>query len=280
MNDLLLVPAGAGAGKTHRIKTTLTDWVRSGTVRPERILAVTFTEAAASELRQRIRASLLDEGLVEAALAVDRAYVSTIHALGLRILTEHALANGSSPLPRLLSDDERDLLLRLELAHCEPLEQIGQELGRYGYQASFDGSATVEDQFRGQVFATINLLRNLGDRGRSDELAGLAAEAIRTSYGPAAGDGKALGNRLHDAIGALLATFPYGVADVAGSAAARSDFEDNHRSLRRASDRTLLDSRCYWSCQSAAAERRRCRSYHPIIASTCSSNPLIRKVMA
>ena len=42
---LVIVPAGAGAGKTHRIKTQLSDWVKRKVVRPERILAVTFTEA-------------------------------------------------------------------------------------------------------------------------------------------------------------------------------------------------------------------------------------------
>ena len=38
---LVIVPAGAGAGKTHRIKTQLSDWVKRKIVRPERILAVT-----------------------------------------------------------------------------------------------------------------------------------------------------------------------------------------------------------------------------------------------
>jgi hypothetical protein len=39
---LVIVTAGAGAGKTHRIKTQLSDWVKRKIVRPERILAVTF----------------------------------------------------------------------------------------------------------------------------------------------------------------------------------------------------------------------------------------------
>ena len=84
---LVIVPAGAGAGKTHRIKTQLSDWVKRKIVRPERILAVTFTETAAGELRERIRAGLLADGLVAEAMAVERAYVSTIHGLGLRLLT-------------------------------------------------------------------------------------------------------------------------------------------------------------------------------------------------
>ena len=94
---LTIVPAGAGAGKTHRIQTQLTDWVQRGLVRPDRILAVTFTEAAAAELSGRIRQSLLSAGMVEAAMAVERAYVSTIHSLGLRLMTEHAFAAGATP---------------------------------------------------------------------------------------------------------------------------------------------------------------------------------------
>lgn len=241
MPELALVPAGAGAGKTHRIKTALTEWVRTGLVRPERMLAVTFTDAAASELRQRIRASLLDAGLVDAALAVDRAYVSTIHALGLRILGEHALANGSSPLPRLLSDDERDLLLRIELTRSARLNGIGRELARHGYEAAFDGSETIEDRFRGQAFAAINLLRNLGERGRDPGLARLAAAAIRGTYGAPAGDGRALGDQLHRAVGAVLAAHPQGLAADATMESARRDFEGDHHALRRAADRAALD---------------------------------------
>ena len=81
---LTIVPAGAGAGKTYRIQTQLTEWVKDKVVRPDRILAVTFTEAAAAELSGRIRQSLLAAGMVEDAMAVERAYVSTIHSLGLR----------------------------------------------------------------------------------------------------------------------------------------------------------------------------------------------------
>ena len=57
--ELVIVPAGAGSGKTHKIRETLSDWVERGLVRPERILAVTYTEAAAAELRGRIRSGLL-----------------------------------------------------------------------------------------------------------------------------------------------------------------------------------------------------------------------------
>src|SRR5690606_42022358 len=115
---LVIVPAGAGAGKTHRIKTQLSDWVKRKIVRPERILAVTFTEAAAGELRERIRAGLLADGLVAEGMAVERAYVSTIHGLGLRLMTEQAPAAGASPQARPLGDAEPGPRIRQALARA------------------------------------------------------------------------------------------------------------------------------------------------------------------
>ncbi len=58
---LTIVPAGAGSGKTFKIHTDLIKWIKDENinVRPERIVAVTFTEAAANELRERIRSALL-----------------------------------------------------------------------------------------------------------------------------------------------------------------------------------------------------------------------------
>ena len=83
---LTIVPAGAGSGKTHQIQHQLGKWIVQGKIAPERIVAVTFTEAAATELRERIRANLLGLGRLEDALKLDQAYISTIHGFGLRLL--------------------------------------------------------------------------------------------------------------------------------------------------------------------------------------------------
>ncbi len=103
---LEIIPAGAGSGKTHTIQTKLSKWVQEGLVKPEKIVAVTFTEAAAAELRDRIRAELVKDGRIEDALRLDQAYMSTIHSFGLRIITEFAFEAEASPVPRLLNDDE------------------------------------------------------------------------------------------------------------------------------------------------------------------------------
>ncbi|MFG1393151.1 UvrD-helicase domain-containing protein [Xanthobacter agilis] len=238
--ELRIVPAGAGAGKTHQIQSQLLDWVERGEVRPERILAVTFTEAGAAELRQRIRASLIAAGHMEGALAVERAYVSTIHGLGLRLVTEHAFAAGASPAPRLISDAERDLLIRQALAHADALEEISSDLKRYGYASNWNGGS-AEDAFRARVLEMVTLLGHLGQRGLDGVLAEEAEAAIRDIHGPVKVNGAPLAARLHAAVTALLSKFPDSLAGQATNATARDAFRTDHRALCDARERARLD---------------------------------------
>ena len=239
---LVIVPAGAGAGKTHRIKTQLSDWVKRGVVRPERILAVTFTEAAAGELRERIRAGLLADGLVAEAMAVERAYVSTIHGLGLRLLTEHALAAGASLQPRHLGDPERDLLIRQALAHAKSLDPIKAEPERFGYQPNWQKGETVEDSLRGQVLSMIDLLRGLGDKGLDPGLIAPALKRLDTIYGKVIKDPAAARKRLAKAVSAMLAAFPEGGMATVTAKGPSETLENNLALFRRVErDPTLLD---------------------------------------
>jgi ATP-dependent helicase/nuclease subunit A len=231
---LTVVPAGAGAGKTHHIKQTLADWVRDGTVRPERILAVTFTEAAAGELRQRIRSALLDAGDVDAALAVERAYVSTIHALGQRVLMEHAFAARSSPQMRLIEDGEQQLLIRRCIEEEPALRSIADDLAAHGYKARFGSDRSAEDVFRGAVLKLVNLLRSIGLRGEDPALIDQAEACIRANYGPATGDDETAITALRRAVGALLQAFPKSLADPSFNATAAETFRKDFVCLMKA----------------------------------------------
>ncbi|MBW0159656.1 UvrD-helicase domain-containing protein [Sedimentimonas flavescens] len=241
-NGLVIVPAGAGAGKTHRIKSQLSDWVKRGIVRPERILAVTFTEAAAGELRERIRAGLLADGLVAEAMAVERAYVSTIHGLGLRLLTEHALAAGASPQPRHLGDAERDLLIRQALAHAKALDPIKAEPERFGYEANWQKGETVEDSLRSRVLAMIDLLRGLGDKGRDPGLVSPALARLDEVYGQLLDDPAADRDRLLSTVLAMLGAFPEGGMAGVTAKGPRETLEKNFAFFQRVQrDPALLD---------------------------------------
>ena len=68
-----VVSAGAGSGKTYQIKNTVGRWIKEKLVSPDRIVAVSFTEAAAGELKERLRKELIDLGRVEDALKIDQA---------------------------------------------------------------------------------------------------------------------------------------------------------------------------------------------------------------
>ncbi len=229
---LTLVPAGAGAGKTWRIENTLADWVEAGQVAPGRILAVTFAEAAAAELRGRIRAELMKRGRVAEALEIDRAYIGTIHALGQRILTEHAFAAGRSPDSRLVSEAERDLLIRLELTRSERLAPVMRDLARFGYAWDPQGGRTAEDAFRADLLRTIDLLRGLGARGLSPEILAPAQAALAAGYGPT-GQAAPLTAALRQAARDLLAAFPDSLAPAAANPTARAAFAKDHANLRR-----------------------------------------------
>jgi ATP-dependent exoDNAse (exonuclease V) beta subunit len=112
--------AGAGTGKT----TVLVDRFCAAALDPEvgveRILAFTFTERAADQLRRRVRAELARlaaaaegeelERLREAEEKTERAWISTIHGFCRRLLASHPAAAGIDPRFRILDEPEADRL--------------------------------------------------------------------------------------------------------------------------------------------------------------------------
>ena len=116
----LLVAAAAGAGKTavlvERIIRHLTD--PEAPVSLENLLVVTFTDAAAAEMRQRIGAALEEavarqpenEGWRRQLLLLNRAAISTIHAFCLRVLRTYFYRLDLDPAFRVLDPAEADLM--------------------------------------------------------------------------------------------------------------------------------------------------------------------------
>ncbi len=238
---LTIIPAGAGSGKTYTLQTQLGDWVSDGRVRPERIVAVTFTEAAASELRERIGAKLLELGRVEDALRLEEAYVSTIHGFGLRILTEFAFEAGSSPQPRLLNEHEQNALIRLALARTTASDAITENLEAYGYGFDWASKKTAEDGFRDDVLVVIGLLRSMGWERNSEDYAREAVQWIAERYGPV-GDAEALSRPLRKSVAALLERFPESLASqFPTNKSATTELEEDYRNLRAANEGDALD---------------------------------------
>jgi len=109
-----VVIAGAGSGKTTLMAARVVYLVVTGQVRPDEVLGLTFTTKAASELRQRIRDSLLAAGALSEATAVRQddvdalePTVATYNAYAAGLLTEHGLRIGHEPETRVITDASR-----------------------------------------------------------------------------------------------------------------------------------------------------------------------------
>ena len=101
----LLILAGAGSGKTRVITRRVAYLLQSG-VRPHNILAITFTNKAAAEMRRR----------VEQVVPGNRVWVSTFHSLGARLLRQYADRLNLDKNFTIYDVDDRNKLVRDALA--------------------------------------------------------------------------------------------------------------------------------------------------------------------
>ncbi|MCC6503647.1 MAG: UvrD-helicase domain-containing protein [Deltaproteobacteria bacterium] len=103
----LLILAGAGSGKTSVLTARIAHLVLKRGVEPSAILAVTFTNKAAGEIRERLEDLVGDK--------VKELTVGTFHTLGLKILREEAKTS-SIPVPTIYDEEEQTLLVRLVMS--------------------------------------------------------------------------------------------------------------------------------------------------------------------
>jgi ATP-dependent helicase/nuclease subunit A len=237
-----VVSAGAGSGKTYRITETVGRWVKDGLVSPNRIVAVTFTEAAAGELKERLRKELIDLGRIEDALKLDQAYISTIHSFGLRLLTEFAFEGGLPPRSRLLDKNEEAALLRQAIARSENIDNLTRDLRRYGYKYDGGTQTSGEDQFRQMVQNVIARLRTVNQEVDGETLSAFSEKFLASSYGPTV-DGKVALDVLHRAAAELFGRFPSDISgEFSGNAFAVKEFRRNHADLSAAQDKDRLET--------------------------------------
>jgi DNA helicase-2/ATP-dependent DNA helicase PcrA len=139
----VLILAGAGAGKTKTIAERIRHLVYTG-IAPAAILAITFTNKAASEMRERITHGLETDPFlnrpVSFSSSIERPFVSTFHALGVHILREQSGIIGLKKHFGIFdrADSQRALKDALETIGLDPkthdpgyfLSMISKEKGR------------------------------------------------------------------------------------------------------------------------------------------------------
>jgi ATP-dependent helicase/nuclease subunit A len=102
----LFVHAGAGSGKTSVLVERFVRAARDDEAGVDGVLAITFTDKAAAEMKLRIRNRFVELGERALARETERAWVSTIHGFCSRVLRAHPLAAGIDPEYRVLDEGE------------------------------------------------------------------------------------------------------------------------------------------------------------------------------
>ncbi len=115
-NQDVCVVAGPGSGKTRVLIERFAWLVEFHNVNPSRILAITFTEKAATEIKER----LIDRfsHSPERREAIERAWVSTIDGFCSRLLEENAVAAGIAPDFAVLDQTQANRLARDAAEEC------------------------------------------------------------------------------------------------------------------------------------------------------------------
>jgi len=178
MKGPLLIIAGAGAGKTKTITHRIVNLIKEG-VAPERILAVTFTNKAAKEMKERIREAILlygtlgksgDDGQRKFSAENFRGdrgqycepFVSTFHSLGVHIIKENSRILGLTKYFSILDDGDtttiiKEILKELDIdpKQYEPRKIksiISREKGKFTNIDNYTEKAT---DYLGQIVAQV-----------------------------------------------------------------------------------------------------------------------------
>ncbi len=160
LDHTLFVEAGAGTGKTSQLVDRIVNTVLQRDVRLSEIAAITFTEAAASELQARIRVQFerhaqtgdtRDRDRAMQAIAdADLAAISTVHGFASRILSEFSVAAGLPPRVSVLDEVASQLATEhrwerfVDWLHAEP------ELDELMYRAALI-EVPLSPRFHGQA---------------------------------------------------------------------------------------------------------------------------------
>ncbi|MBO0757704.1 MAG: UvrD-helicase domain-containing protein, partial [Bradyrhizobiaceae bacterium] len=110
----VLVLAGAGTGKTRVLTTRIAHILTLGRARPSEILAVTFTNKAAREMKERV-------GQMVGQIVEGMPWLGTFHSIGVKILRRHAEMIGLKPDFTILDTDDQIRLLKqiIEAEHID-----------------------------------------------------------------------------------------------------------------------------------------------------------------
>ncbi|MGB2578585.1 DNA helicase-2/ATP-dependent DNA helicase PcrA [Elusimicrobium simillimum] len=151
-----LIIAGAGTGKTKTLTTKIAGLIESG-VNPSRILAVTFTNKAAQQMRERVEALMPGTG--------GRVWIHTFHSFGVRLLRQNAAALKLTKDFVIYDDSEQKKIITMileEMGQKDAKKEINQYISMI--------SRAKDDMIDPESFAISALASNLDFKIKAAEI--------------------------------------------------------------------------------------------------------------
>ncbi len=124
----LFISAGAGSGKTYRLADLLHERLVDGRVRAAGVIATSFTNKSAAELRERVRAHLIGKGRYTLATAIGQSRIGTVNSICGNLLARFAFDAGLPPEQRVLDEARAAQLLTESLDEVIEGETLAQLL--------------------------------------------------------------------------------------------------------------------------------------------------------
>ena len=124
MKNTTFVSAGAGSGKTYRLTQDIARMITAGECQAEEIILTTFTEAAAKELREKVRSTLYAKGLYVAATNIDNAAIGTIHSIAYQFVSRYWYLLGISANVSIMDTEGSKFCISQSLASLPTEEDL------------------------------------------------------------------------------------------------------------------------------------------------------------
>jgi len=182
----LLIIAGAGAGKTKTITHRIVNLIKEG-VSPENILAVTFTNKAAKEMRERIMAEIEKNAKGQENIP----FVSTFHSLGVYIIKENARLLGLTKYFTILDEGDGAAIVKevMKKVGIDPKQYdpkkikniISREKGKFTHLANYEERVNAgTGDYLGKIVAQVwNLYEKKKDQENSLDFDDLLLKSVK-----------------------------------------------------------------------------------------------------
>jgi uncharacterized protein (TIGR00375 family) len=139
-----LILAGPGTGKTRVLTTRIANLILNKGVNPENILAVTFTNKAAVEMKERLTDFFEDKSVIK------KIHVSTFHAFGVSVLKQHFGKTGKKQNFSIINEEDKKQILQKIGIQKSEVNKFSENITEQ--KQSLQPSDKIEDEIFASVF--------------------------------------------------------------------------------------------------------------------------------